>query len=169
MSMNPDPQDFEALRRLIALKRHERPHPRFFNDFSTVVIARIQAGELERQEGSGLLSLMPSWVLRLWAAFETKPMWAGVAGLGACALVVAGFVISENAGSASPDIPPVPGGTGALMAEHPVTAPIPEHPATLVSFGSMNGVPTSQPEGSLFQQFRNAQRQTWQFTSAPGN
>src|SRR5258708_1009648 len=119
MSMSANPQDFEALRRLIALKRYERPHPRFFNDFSSAVIARIQAGEQAR---SGLLSLMLSWIWRAGTAFETSRMWAGFAGLGACALVVAGFVISETAGSASPDIPAAPGGTVALMGEHPVVA-----------------------------------------------
>ena len=86
MSMSPDSQNFEALRRLISLKRYERPHPRYFNQFSSQVIARIKAGEhLQEAATSGGFS----WLHRLWAAFETKPILAGAAGLGACALVVA--------------------------------------------------------------------------------
>lgn len=171
MSMNSDPQNFEALRRLIALKRYERPHPRYFNDFSTRVIARIKAGEQLQDETffGGFLSQTPSWIQRLWAAFETKPMLAGAAGLGACALVVAGFIVSENVGSASADIPQVPGGPAAVMAERPMVDPMPERAATLVDFGSMNGVPTAQPAGSLFEEFRNGQKQTWQFTSSVGH
>ena len=163
MSMSSDPQNFEALRRLIALKRYERPHPRFFNDFSSQVIARIKAGEHLRDETSGLLSF--SWFHRLWMAFETKPMLAGAAGLAACALVVAGFVFSENV----PDSPLASGGPTALMVERPVVTPMPEHAATLVTFGSMSGVPTAQPAGSLFQEFRDNQKQTWQPASFGGH
>src|SRR6267154_1588333 len=167
MSMSSDPQNFEALRRLIALKRYERPHPRFFNDFSSQVIARIKAGEHLHDETSGLLSF--SWFHRVWMAFETKPMLAGAAGLGACALVVAGFVFSENVGTAAADGPLAAGGPATLMVERPVVTPMAEHAATLVSFGSMSGVPTAQPEGSLFQEFRNNQKQTWQPASFGGH
>src|SRR5258708_6018043 len=107
MSMSSDPHEFEAVRRLIALKRYEQPHPRYFNDFSTRIIARIQAGEQLRHESSGILSLVPAWVNRLWAALETKPMLAGIAGFGACALVVSGFIASEH-GVPSVDIPQAP-------------------------------------------------------------
>src|SRR5258708_4113959 len=167
--MSRDLQNFETLRRLIALKRYERPHPRFFNDFSTQVIARIKTGEHLRQETT-LSGFLPfSWIHRLWEAFETRPMLAGAAGLGACAVVVAGFVISENVGSASAEIPQVPGGPATLLVEHAVVSPMPQNAATLVSFGSMNGVPTEQPEGSLFQEIRNTQKQSWQFISSPGH
>lgn len=39
------PEDFEALLRLLALKRHERPPPGFFNDFSDRVMSRIAQEE----------------------------------------------------------------------------------------------------------------------------
>jgi len=167
MSMSSDPHEFEAVRRLVALKRYEQPHPRYFNDFSSRVIARIQAGEQLHRESSGVLSLAPAWVNRLWAALETKPLLAGMAGFGACALVVSGFIASEK-GTFAYDIPQAPGDASALLVEHSAPAPMPEQQATLVSFGSMTGVPTAQPQGSLFEQFRGAQRQTWQYTSAPG-
>ena len=159
--MSSDPQNFEALRRLIALKRYERPHPRFFNDFSAQVIARIKAGEHLREDETS------SWFQRLWAAFEARPMLAGAAGLGACAVVVVGLIISENAGTTSVDIPQVPGSATALMVERPPVSPMPQQAATLVGFGSMNGVTTTQqPSGSLFEEFRNTQKPTWQFMSS---
>ncbi len=41
--MNPEPQDLSRLQKLLALKRHEQPPPRFFNDFSDRVISRLHA------------------------------------------------------------------------------------------------------------------------------
>ena len=161
MSMSPNPSEFEDVRRLIALKRYEQPPPRFFNGFSSSVIARIQAGEQSRTESAGLLS-------RLWSAFEAKPLWAGIAGFAACALVVVGFVASEAGGNASADIPQAPGATVSFLEEPSATTPARQ--ATLVSFDSMGGVPVSQPQGSLFDQVRSLQqRQTWQHMSATGN
>jgi len=43
--MKDDPQEFEKLRRLLALKRSEVPPPRYFNSFSSEVISQIKAGE----------------------------------------------------------------------------------------------------------------------------
>jgi len=45
MSMSSEPENFEALRRLLVIKRHEQPPPGYFNDFSRQVISRIRADE----------------------------------------------------------------------------------------------------------------------------
>lgn len=72
--MEPAPENFEKLQKLMSLKRHEVPPPGYFDSFSSKVCARIRA-ESEQKP-------MPWWQ-RLFA-FEMKPVM--VAGY-ACAVV----------------------------------------------------------------------------------
>jgi hypothetical protein len=64
--MSENEQDFDALRRLLALKRHEVPPPGYFEDFSGNVIARIRAGEAAAK--------LP-WILRFLQLFESRPAY----------------------------------------------------------------------------------------------
>ncbi len=43
--MNENNKNFDELKRLLKLKRHEIPPPGYFNNFSGEVISRIRAGE----------------------------------------------------------------------------------------------------------------------------
>jgi hypothetical protein len=43
--MNSDPSDFEALRKLMALKRHEQPPPGYFSRLPDKIILRLERGE----------------------------------------------------------------------------------------------------------------------------
>jgi hypothetical protein len=95
--MNQDTENFEKLRRLLTLKRYEQPPPRYFNDFAGQVVARIKAGE--RGEGSEVIERLlweAPWVQRIWAAFETKPILAGLCGVGVCGLLLTGMIYSEK-------------------------------------------------------------------------
>jgi hypothetical protein len=54
--MSQDTENFQQLRRVLALKRYEQPPPGYFNDFSSQVIARIKLSERE-----SALSLSVVW------------------------------------------------------------------------------------------------------------
>ena len=62
--MQHPPQEFEKLRQLLALKRHENPPPGYFGGFSRTVIERIDAEHARL--GTGLLA-------RLGALFQERP------------------------------------------------------------------------------------------------
>ena len=79
--MNPESNDFVQLRRLLALKRHEAPPPRFFNEFSSRVIARL-ATEPERV----------SWWQRLGLDFDLRPALMCGVGIVVCGLLSFGVI-----------------------------------------------------------------------------
>ena len=80
--MNPEQENFEQLRRLLALKRHETPPIGYFNDFSRQVVAKIQVQEQKDQHfGSGRLNREAPWIVRIWQLLEAKPLLAGGFGM----------------------------------------------------------------------------------------
>jgi hypothetical protein len=76
----------DSVQKLLRLKRYEQPPPRYFNEFSGKVIARI-----ERGEGRA------SWWERF--GFDLRPALAAVTGAFACGLVVYGVATAD-------DVPP---------------------------------------------------------------
>jgi len=97
MSMHPEQENFDSLKRLLALKRHEQPPPRYFNEFSRQVVSRIRAGEFDNRESLIEQAQMEApWVARLLSAFQAKPMYAGVFATAACALLIGGVIFSER-------------------------------------------------------------------------
>jgi len=78
-------ENFDQLRRLLALKRYEAPPPGYFHSFSGKVMARIEAAEV---------ALAPAWWQKLGFDFNFKP--AMVCGLGVvvCGLLSAGVLTS---------------------------------------------------------------------------
>src|SRR5580658_821835 len=85
--MSENEQDFEALRRLLALKRHEVPPPGYFENFSDHVMARIQSGETTRE--------IP-WLLRILQAFEAKPAYSVSLASTMCMLLLFGIMTVEQ-------------------------------------------------------------------------
>src|SRR6187401_2242863 len=71
------PENFDSLEKLLRLKKHEQPPPRYFNEFSGRVIDRIERGEARL-----------SWWERF--GFDLRPALAAGAGLVACGLIIYG-------------------------------------------------------------------------------
>jgi hypothetical protein len=140
--MNPEQENFESLRRLLALKRHEVPPPGYFHDFAGQVIARIRAGEQANRGGFWeSLSWEAPWLQRLWGAFETKPIFAGALGMIVCGFLVTGAVYSQKL----PDVA-MPGAPSVAGTDNTVQrGPAPEGLATIgfgepASFASFDGI-----------------------------
>ncbi len=95
--MSNNDNDFEALRRLLALKRHEVPPPGYFEDFSSRVIGRIRANEAAVE--------MP-WMLRFFSRFESKPGYPVAFASALCMLLLYGIVsVEQNPELASSSFP----------------------------------------------------------------
>jgi hypothetical protein len=149
--MNPDSKNFDALRRLLALKRHEQPPPGYFNNFSSQVIARIKAGE--HGEPASLIRRLfgeAAWWQRLSAAVEAKPAFAGAFGAAVCALLISGLVYSENG--------PTLAAQGLMASETSSfltpTAVAMNDSLDQVQFVSSSTNPIAPPAGSLFHQIQ---------------
>jgi hypothetical protein len=96
--MNSDQENFECLRQLLALKRHEQPPPGYLEDFSNQVILRLRAGETGEPASvmARLLRETP-WLQRLWTMLEARPVFAGAFGATLCALLLSGIIYAEKA------------------------------------------------------------------------
>lgn len=98
--MSAETQNFDQLRRLLALKRHEQPPPGYFNAFSSKVIARIEAGE-RADDPVGFVRFIWEgvWLQKLWDAIEAKPALAGVFGAAVCGFLIAGVIYTDSPAS----------------------------------------------------------------------
>ncbi len=155
MSMTPGSEEFDALRRLLKLKRYEQPRPGYFNDLSRQVVARIRAGE-----GAGSASPSPeldiSWLQALWGWFEGRPALAGLCGAAICVMLVVGVTYSgrvktESPVSASQGTPPGQPMESAAMPY--VVMQLPQERSVLIS--STNPTIALPASGSLFDQIQN--------------
>jgi len=171
--MTPDSENFEQLRKLLALKRHEMPPPGYFHGFSREVIVRIKAGEGAQEATVTGWVLEGSWLRRFWGIFEARPMLAGSFGVAVCGFFVAGALISADSTEVSGLAQPAP-----LPSTSMVSAAMP--PAEMVTplrqvseqVPSALGAPASTlPGGSLFDEIQRSTRQGGPLfiqTSAPG-
>ena len=169
--MTPDSENFEQLRKLLALKRHEVPPPGYFHGFSREVIVRIKAGEGAQEATVTGWVFEGSWLRRFWGIFEARPMLAGSFGVAVCGFFVAGALMSadstEGSGLAQPPL--------TMVVDKGAAVP-PVETATLrqvsAQVPSALGAPASTlPGGSLFDEIQRATRQGSPLfiqTSAPG-
>lgn len=102
--MNEEGQNFDPLRRLLALKRHEAPPPRYFNELPGKIVAQL--GEMEPVA-------TPTLWQRLVQLLAERPAFATGAGVAAGCLLL-GLVafnpfLASNDGPTTAQVP----GSGA--------------------------------------------------------
>ncbi len=153
--MSPVPDDFEQLRRLLALKRYEQPPPGYFHGFSREVIVRIKAGELSESETSGWSFGVGSLFQRVWTTLDARPVLAGAFGVAVCGFFVVGALLSDtgvaDANAGGKDSPRV------TVAHIPAPMWEQQNPETETS--SFVGQPNYQPPaGSLFDEIQQRQQ-----------
>src|SRR5437667_9847941 len=163
MSMSPESEGFEQLRRLIALKRHEQPPPGYFHHFSREVIVRIKAGDTGDPVRAAWWSWEDSWLQRAWTAIETRPVIAGAFGVAVCGFFAAGALLSDTADASIAAADSVASlGSGPFAAKDTISSSSSSigwaHAvsANLNSSGSLEGLTASQP--SLFNELQPYQR-----------
>jgi hypothetical protein len=115
--MNADHDKEQELQRMLALKRHETPPPRYFRSFSERVIDRLNT-----PEPSGPLTL---WQ-RLGLDIDGRPVLVCASGVVVCSLLVVGLVVSLRVTPPKP-APPEPGDqTHRVVAPPPSSTGAPE-------------------------------------------
>ena len=150
--MNEDQQNFDSLRRLLALKRHEVPPPGYFDNFSRRVIARIHAGEAE--ESAGSLAGLP-WLLRWLQSLATQPVFAGGFATALCLLLLFGAVMAQRPESVSQ----------AFLQPAPRVATSPTSLPLVATTAPMAPVALQQPVGQIM--IDNSTNPVINFAAAP--
>jgi hypothetical protein len=133
--MNPDSENFDSLRQLLALKRHEVPPPGYFDRFSRDVMARIKSGD-----NGGAVGADISWFQRLLSVFDVKPVFAGAFGTAVCAFLISGVISSEQSPVVATGTPSL--GNPSMATALPVNSSVEDQV-----------VASSTNSGSLFDQF----------------
>ncbi len=84
---NRPPDEFDRLRSLLSLKRHEQPPPGYLEHLPDRILARLQKDELRRESG---------WWQWFVDCFETKPVVVCTYGFVVSSLLIAGFRVSQT-------------------------------------------------------------------------
>ncbi len=136
--------NFDELKRLLKLKRHEIPPPGYFNHFSGDVVTRIRAGETGGSQGVMEQFGQGSWLANLIQLFQAKPGLIGGLATSLCLMLLVGVVMADHDGSSaltgdmagtSPDVVgdtalaattgplmPAGGDSGITISTNPVTS-----------------------------------------------
>jgi len=103
--MNEYENNFESLRRLLVLKRHETPPPGYFNYFSSQVLQRIRAGDTGTSANwvEEMFGQAP-WLEKLLQVFNVKPVFASAFAGALCLLLFLGIIYAERPDLASQPI-----------------------------------------------------------------
>jgi hypothetical protein len=85
--MNSSPDDFKDLRRLLALKRHEKPPPGYFSYLPDKVMMRIEKDDLSEYS---------TWWQWLVQKLDAQPLLAGAYAFAISGLMLLGFKLSQD-------------------------------------------------------------------------
>jgi hypothetical protein len=163
MNMNENENNFDSLRRLLALKRHENPPPGYFNSFSSRVTARIRAGEAVAKKGAaGRLAVEAPWLMQFLQIFRAQPAFVGTFGTAICLLLLVGIVFAERPDAAEQSPVFVDATPSAALAA-PTTVAMEQPAPSLADPLTEGGVAVStnyslQPVATLFGQSPFAQQ-----------
>ncbi len=147
MNTTPEPENFDALCRLLKLKRHEQPPPGYFDSFRRQVIARIQA-----DGRTAAVGLEVPWLQAVWEWFGGRPALAGLFGAGICMLLIVGMTYSGRP-------PALPEARSAVASEQPVprgmalSTLFDPGPGSVMAASSTNPVAAPQP-ANIFDQIQ---------------
>lgn len=163
--MNENENNFESLRRLLVLKRHETAPPGYFNYFSSQVLQRIRAGDTGKS-ANWLEDLFgqASWLEKLLQAFDVKPVFASAFAGALCLLLFLGIIYAERPDFTSQPLLQAATTAASLAAVSPSLL---SQSADQGIVSSTNPVFSLQPVASLFGQ-QNSLAQPVSFL-LPGN
>jgi hypothetical protein len=146
--MNLDPEKFETLRKLMALKRHEQPPPEYLHQLPDRIITRIERGE-------GQLNLWDKFS----ANFSLRPSLAYAFGLTVCGAIglSTGYMVRQEMTQAADSSPEAalrgPAPAGLIASQFKPAAP----PLRVVNWlGNTNPTTDSQLQLPLFTASHNA-------------
>ena len=137
--MSEQPENFDQLLRLLALKKYEQPPVDYFDQLSEEIASRLVA---ETAEPEMLIDPIPSelgWVGKLWALLEARPALVGACGVAASGLVLWGIL-------SAPRLPQTPG-EAARLGEFTAPFPAADGPAfATVALVPTNDAPVISPQ-----------------------
>jgi len=97
MRMEDQGENFDQLRRLLTLKRHEVPPPGYFNRLPGKVINRIcMEREAKRRNAYTKFDAEAPWLTKLWRRLAGRPVFAGGFSAALCSLILAGIFLAEK-------------------------------------------------------------------------
>ena len=148
--MSENENNFESLRRLLVLKRHETAPPGYFNYFSSQVLQRIRAGDTGKS-ANWLEDLFDqaSWVEKLLQVFNVKPVFASAFAGALCLLLFLGIIYAERPDLTSQPVLQAATTAASLAAVSPSLYPSADQMGIV---SSTEPVLSLQPVASLFGQ-----------------
>jgi hypothetical protein len=97
MANEPDgTEQFDRLLQLLAVKRDEQPPPGFFDRFPREVRRQIMAQDNPHASWLSQLKHESNWLRLALAMMEGRPALAGVFGVLACGLLIAGILYASD-------------------------------------------------------------------------